>query len=242
LLSVCLTLLAVAFKMKSVSYFALTFDDGPGPTTPLILDVLRKYKVKATFFILGQNVQEPQWCDNDSKYAMSLVVRALREGHVVGNHTYSHPARATPIQFIKEIENCDSIINMARQKAGFPIKKPIPFRLPYGLFIMNQHRRPNLDPRFLALASLGRTHTHWTSLFGDWDLKKHQDGKVLFRRMLRHVSAQSKMRFPSVLALHDSSEYRGDTTDYQRTATSEGLDLFLAHSKKKMWKHFVVPR
>jgi cellulose synthase/poly-beta-1,6-N-acetylglucosamine synthase-like glycosyltransferase/peptidoglycan/xylan/chitin deacetylase (PgdA/CDA1 family)/spore germination protein YaaH len=60
---------------------ALTFDDGPDPTwTPMVLDILKKYNVKATFFLVGS--QAEQYPD--------LVQRIVAEGHLVGNHTYTH--------------------------------------------------------------------------------------------------------------------------------------------------------
>jgi peptidoglycan/xylan/chitin deacetylase (PgdA/CDA1 family) len=61
---------------------ALTFDDGPSPRwTPQVLDVLRRRGVRATFFLVGANVDAHPW----------LARRIVAEGHVVGNHTYSHP-------------------------------------------------------------------------------------------------------------------------------------------------------
>lgn len=66
---------------ENVKKIALTFDDGPHPTyTPLLLDGLAKRKVKATFFITGENAEAyPE-----------LVKRMQEEGHLIGNHTYSH--------------------------------------------------------------------------------------------------------------------------------------------------------
>lgn len=59
----------------------LTFDDGPIPeATPFILDTLARYGIKATFFMVGDNVK---------KYP-ELFERIVREGHQVGNHTYNH--------------------------------------------------------------------------------------------------------------------------------------------------------
>lgn len=59
----------------------LTFDDGPIPeSTPFILDTLRKYNIKATFFMVGDNVR---------KYP-ELYKQIVAEGHQVGNHTYHH--------------------------------------------------------------------------------------------------------------------------------------------------------
>ena len=63
---------------------ALTFDDGPHPVhTEQVLDVLRAHGVRATFFLVGQRIDaRPE-----------LVRRTVREGHVMGNHTWSHPTR-----------------------------------------------------------------------------------------------------------------------------------------------------
>ena len=61
---------------------ALTFDDGPHPRyTPAILDLLLAYGAKATFFVIGKNLE----------YYAEAAKRAVREGHEIGNHTYSHP-------------------------------------------------------------------------------------------------------------------------------------------------------
>ena len=61
---------------------ALTFDDGPSDKyTAEILDILKEYNVKATFFIIGSNAQ---------RYP-ELLRRTVAEGHEIGNHTYSHP-------------------------------------------------------------------------------------------------------------------------------------------------------
>lgn len=59
----------------------LTFDDGPIPeSTPFILDTLQRYGIKATFFMVGDNVRKHQ----------ELYKRILSEGHQVGNHTHNH--------------------------------------------------------------------------------------------------------------------------------------------------------
>lgn len=60
---------------------ALTFDDGPhGKNTPLILDILKEQEVKATFFVLGERVQQYH----------EIVHRIIQEGHQIGNHSFSH--------------------------------------------------------------------------------------------------------------------------------------------------------
>lgn len=83
---------------------ALTFDDGPSPVfTPEILDILDKYHVKATFFMIGKNMD---------KYP-NIVREVLRRGHVIGNHTYDHPKNIellTQAQVIRELDHCEEVI------------------------------------------------------------------------------------------------------------------------------------
>ncbi len=73
---------------------ALTFDDGPSPTfTREILDLLAKYNAKATFFVMGKQAQ----------MYPEIVLREHREGHEIGNHTYSHPeVNHIPFEELKE--------------------------------------------------------------------------------------------------------------------------------------------
>jgi peptidoglycan-N-acetylglucosamine deacetylase len=59
---------------------ALTFDDGPWSHTPQILDILKKYDIKATFFIIGQHIQAHR----------EELQRVVQEGHAIGNHTWNH--------------------------------------------------------------------------------------------------------------------------------------------------------
>jgi len=68
-------------KSPSEKVIYLTFDDGPVPeVTPLVLDILDKYGLKATFFCVGENV---------SKHS-ELYAEVLRRGHKTGNHTFNH--------------------------------------------------------------------------------------------------------------------------------------------------------
>ena len=67
---------------KNKKVVALTFDDGPdGKTTPQALDILAKYKIKATFFVQGKNIAGNE----------AILKRMQAEGHEVGNHSWNHP-------------------------------------------------------------------------------------------------------------------------------------------------------
>lgn len=72
----------VASDCRKVRCVALTFDDGPAKHTGRLLDMLHRYRVPATFYVLGGSVRAKP----------SVVRRMVREGHEVGNHTYRHPA------------------------------------------------------------------------------------------------------------------------------------------------------
>ncbi len=97
---------------------ALTFDDGPGPETAPILDLLKREGVRATFFLCGANVEQyPE-----------LARRIGEEGHEVGNHTYHHPSflGRSPGKIAWEIEGAQRAI---RHRTG---REAIWFRPPYG--------------------------------------------------------------------------------------------------------------
>ena len=99
---------------------ALTFDDGPGPFTERILDVLQREHVKATFFVLGR-----QLAGNEAP-----LQREVAQGHVVADHTWSHKALTTlsPHDQALEIDSQADAI----QRAGIP--RPTLFRPPFGLY------------------------------------------------------------------------------------------------------------
>ena len=82
----------------------LTFDDGPIPeATPFILDTLKEYGIKATFFVVGDNV---------NKYP-HLYERIVQEGHMVGNHTYNHLGNVGHrlATYVKNAKKCNELIH-----------------------------------------------------------------------------------------------------------------------------------
>ncbi|MEK4328279.1 polysaccharide deacetylase family protein [Paenibacillus sp. FSL R7-0312] len=98
---------------------ALTFDDVPDPRfTPQLLDVLHKYNVKATFFVVGSRAEKHP----------GLVARIIREGHAIGNHSYNHPefGKLGMNEFRTQIIRTENIIQAL---AGY---KPRLIRPPYG--------------------------------------------------------------------------------------------------------------
>lgn len=87
----------------SEKLIAFTFDDGPHPVyTPQLLDIFREGKGKATFFMLGQEIERYR----------SIAEEVHLEGHEIGNHTYSHPALSslTRQEAAAELHKTDQII------------------------------------------------------------------------------------------------------------------------------------
>ena len=98
----------------------LTFDDGPSPTvTPWILEILKEEKIKATFFLIGKEIEKEP----------SLLEKIINEGHAIGNHTYSHPngLLTKTKEYINNIHMCQKLL-----------PKTNLFRPPYGKLRYNQ--------------------------------------------------------------------------------------------------------
>jgi peptidoglycan/xylan/chitin deacetylase (PgdA/CDA1 family) len=103
-------------KFKRV---ALTFDDGPDTVyTPQILDILSEAKVRGTFFLIGKRAE----------LFPDVVKRIVAEGHIVGNHSLSHPniVKLNKEQTSAEIKGCEDILHTL---IGY---RPALFRSPYG--------------------------------------------------------------------------------------------------------------
>jgi len=122
----------------------LTFDDGPHPeATPFVLDQLKKYDAKATFFCIGKNVIEQP----------AIYQRILEEGHSVGNHTHNH-LNGWKTGTDKYIEN----VLLAREYIQSSL-----FRPPYG-------RITPFQIRMLKKQIPGAKIIMWDILSGDFDL------------------------------------------------------------------------
>jgi peptidoglycan-N-acetylglucosamine deacetylase len=125
---------------------ALTFDDGPDvPYTQQILDVLDKYHVKATFFVIGS-------C---AKAHPELLKQIIAKGHDIGNHSWNHEfMKHWSVEKVKKgIIATDAVI----KKAGY--QKDIPFRGPFGI---------NTDNMANALQQLNKKHVLFDFLPQDW--------------------------------------------------------------------------
>jgi len=152
---------------------ALSFDDGPSPrSTETILAELRRRSVPATFFLIGRRIEQRP----------DLARRILRDGHQIGNHSYSHPRMVLerPRAYAEEIDRTDRLI----RELGYG--GPIDFRPPYGQKLL-------VLPWLLA--QRGKLDVLWSVDSRDY---MDPDPASIARRVLLRV------RPGSIVLLHDS--------------------------------------
>jgi len=131
---------------RDPSEFALTYDDGPNePWTSQLLDLLARHEVRATFFLIGKYIrQRPD------------LVREIHDaGHLIGNHTVTHPwlAIQSPRRVREELAGCNAALE---DVLGQPVRF---FRPPHG------SRRPDV---LRTAHELGLTPVMWNAMGFDW--------------------------------------------------------------------------
>lgn len=132
----------------------LTFDDGPSSVTPQILDVLDKYRIKATFFVTGERAQANP----------DIMKSIVSQGHTVGNHTYSHvysSVYSSGADFKSEVQKCKDAIDSA---LGYEYTNLV-FRFPGGYdSLTDEANKANYRK---ILKNIGYKYIDWSCLTGD---------------------------------------------------------------------------
>lgn len=180
---------------------ALTFDDGPHPKeTDKVLDVLNKYNVKATFFIAGKH----------AKWYTNPLIRASKDGHEIGNHTFNHPdiSNLSLSQIEEEIVKCeDTLVEITG-------KKPTLFRPPYG-----SYKRSDLE-------EIAKKHDYkiilWTTIDArDWE---NPPASTIASTII------NKAKNGDIILLHD----------YATNNTVEALDRIIPEMQKRGFQFVTV--
>lgn len=167
---------------EKVAY--LTFDDGPTTNiTPLVLDTLKKYDVKATFFVLGKMVEQNP----------DVLKKTYDEGHLIANHSYSHDYKyiyASVDNFLSDFKKSEDII-----KNTLNIESKIEvIRFPGGSF------PKKLESYRQAAAKKGYKSVDWNCLNED-----AQGGKKTAQQLVDSVIKTSKGKNELVILMHDSA-------------------------------------
>lgn len=159
----------------------LTFDNGPDPqATPQVLDCLARHGVKSTFFVLGQHVS--------TSVGLDLARRASREGHWIGNHTWTHKGRLgemTREAALQEFDRTQQALAWVDQPARLFRPRGGGGRLGKGLL------HPAVAEKLIAG---GFTCVLWTSVPGDF---RDPDG------WMDRALADCRSRDWSLVVLHD---------------------------------------
>ena len=153
--------------LASQPYIAMTYDDGPHPTnTPRLLDILRQRNIKATFYVIGKNVD----------MYPHLTRRIVAEGHEIGNHTYTH-------RNLKTLSDSQVVSEMTKARSSI-VKatgvSPRTMRPPYGALYQRQ--------REMIMTKFGYPTIMWAVDPRDW---QRPGVSVVKNRILTQTSGGS---------------------------------------------------
>jgi peptidoglycan-N-acetylglucosamine deacetylase len=176
---------------------ALTFDDGPNPAwTPKLLDILSEHEIHATFFMLG----------NRAEAQPALVKRTVDAGHLIGNHSWSHPslARTAASEMREELMRTKETLE---QITGKPVKY---FRPPFGA------RRPVV---FKIARELGMTVVLWNAMTSDWSATS---GDRVAEELMKKIDRLGRRGYAANIVLHDGGHREPEAA---RGASVRAVDL-----------------
>ena len=172
----------MGFFLKSISsvktnekWIALSFDDGPAELTNTVLDILKANQAEAAFFLIGKKIP-----GNDA-----LLKRMVQEGHIIGNHSFSHHPLFDLFGSGKMLNDMTAMNQLVKNITGLT---PRFFRPPYGV------TNPNLKK---AVMSGGFISIGWSIRSYDTVIKNP-------RRLVSKIL--SGLKPGAILLLHDTSE------------------------------------
>lgn len=196
----------------------LTFDDGPIPEiTPWVLDTLKQYGAKATFFCIGENIKKHP----------DIFQRTISEKHSIGNHTYNHLNgwKTSTNEYIENIRQCDSVINSNQLSVISDQSNSL--RLPNTDYRLPLFRPPygRITPSQYLILSTQYSLIMWDVLSGDFDRKTSGE------KCLKNTLENSKPG--SIVVFHDSIKAK-ESLQYT-------LPRFLEHFSKQGFSFDSLP-
>lgn len=165
----------------------LTFDDGPGPHTARLLDVLAKYNVKATFFVTGVN---PAYD--------AMITRAYKEGHSIGLHTYTHRYQTVYASKEAYYQDLNLISNKVKNLTGVETKL---IRFPGGSSNTVSNRVPGL------MTLLTRDVEMRGYKYFDWNVTSGDAGETTSTQVVANNVIRNLRNDYSIVLQHDSQGF-----------------------------------
>lgn len=179
---------------------ALTFDDGPTKNVDQILPLLNEYKAKATFFLIGNEIEKHP---DEAK-------KLVEAGHQIGNHTYSHKRMVlkSPSFIKKEIEKTDELI----RDIGY--EGEIDFRPPYGKKLIGLPYYLNKYNRETIMCSL-EPETYYTSVDDkvDYVLENVKPGSIILLHPMYDRTGGTSQVVETILRELTNEGYKFVTVD-----------------------------
>ncbi|MGX8680087.1 MAG: polysaccharide deacetylase family protein [bacterium] len=177
------------YAHKGIKEIYLTFDDGPSHNTEKVLKILKKYNVKATFFVCGASSAETSHYLND-------IGKAYRAGHAIGAHSYSHQWHIykSTKTFYKDLDKIQAII---KKQTG---KKTSLLRFPGGSgnTVSKKYAKGIMKILTRDVRKKGYQYVDWNASCGDASSKKRMKDAIV---RLATASHQDQI----VLLMHDSA-------------------------------------
>lgn len=164
----------------------LTFDDGPSKNTEKILDILKKYKIQATFFVVGK----------EDDFSIEMYQRIMKEGHTLGMHSYSHDYTQiykSKKAFFQDLRKIDNLLYKATGEHA------VYYRFPGG----SSNTVSKVSMKILAsgLEKRGKVYFDWNAMSGD------ASGKSLTKKqMINNVLEDVEIHNTSVVLMHDTAD------------------------------------
>lgn len=190
---------SINFGNTSDKKIAITFDDGPSEFTVPILEILKKHNVKATFFCIGNQIEKHPY----------ILQKIYTEGHIIGNHTYSHTSKMgflSSTEINKEISTNTELIT---NSIG---KKPKLYRPPFGVTnpnIAKAVKQKNVISIGWNIRSLDTIITDEEKLFQRVKNKIKPGGIILFH----DTTQQTVVVLERLLLFLQSEKYQLETVD-----------------------------
>ncbi len=170
----------------------LTFDDGPSRYTEKLLDILDKYNVKATFFVVDYGYRD-------------MIGRAAAAGHSIGVHSATHDFKQIYASVEAYFDDLNKMNEIVRQQTG---SYTTMIRFPGGSSNTSSRFNPGIMTRLVqAVTDAGYQYFDWNVQSGDAGLTRDPD--ELFSNVVEGIKAHSV----SVVLMHDSKGYMVDTVE-----------------------------
>lgn len=215
---------------------ALTFDDGPSvQTTPKVLDVLKKYNIKATFFVPGNLLDQTK--RNFDPARMQIIERMKREGHLIGSHTYDHRSHTCGPQNFRTVDQAEQ--NMRRGFSMPNIFNTQLFRFPYGDGWLPNKCSARANQIMQKAHAMGWAHV-------GWDIDTSDYSKILRKSLPRSIlSSTSKANHNNICAtkggvilMHDNHANTADQLEFWIASIHHSGHSFASVEKFRNYRSF----